>query len=74
MVEKKATIDLVENPIPIKYDEVPEYTKEDYEERINNVYKFSDERGYTHVIIYGDREHFSIFIIDRYDPRFEESF
>lgn len=73
VVEKKATIDLVENPIPIKYDEVPEYTKEDYEERINNVYKFSDERGYTHVIIYGDREHFSnIHYLTGIDPRFEE--
>ena len=73
VVEKKVTIDLVENPIPIKYDEIPEYTREDYEERLNNVYRFSHERGYTHLIIYGDREHFSnVHYLTGIDPRFEE--
>jgi len=72
--EKKVTIDLVENPIPIKYDEVPDYTREDYEERINRVYKFSEERGYSHVIVYGDREHFSnLHYLTGVDPRFEEA-
>jgi len=71
--EKKATIDLVENPIPIKYDEVPVYTKEDYEARINKVYDFSEERGYSHVLVYGDREHFSnVAYLTGIDPRFEE--
>ncbi|NMB19127.1 MAG: hypothetical protein GX984_06725 [Erysipelothrix sp.] len=71
--EKKVTIDLVENPIPIRYEEVPQYTKEDYEERIRNVYNFSDERGYSHVIVYGDREHFSnVHYLTGIDPRFEE--
>lgn len=72
--EKKVKIDLVENPLPIKYSEVPEYTKEDYEERIRNVQKFADERGYSHTIIYGDREHFSnVHYLTGLDPRFEEA-
>ncbi len=71
--EKKVTIDLVENPIPIKYDQVPEYTREDYEARISKVYEFSEERGYSHVIVYGDREHFSnVHYLTGIDPRFEE--
>ena len=73
VVEKKVSIDLVENPIEIRYDEVPVYTKEDYEERVNNVLAMAEERGYSHTIVYGDREHFSnIFYLTGLDPRFEE--
>lgn len=72
--EKKIRIELVENPLPIQYPEVPQYTKADYEERIKNVQKMSEGRGYTHVIIYGDREHFSnIHYLTGLDPRFEEA-
>lgn len=71
--EKKVTIEQVETPIPIQYHEVPQYTKEDYEERIRNVYNISDEKGYSHVIVYGDREHFSnVHYLTGIDPRFEE--
>lgn len=72
--EKKVTIDLVENPIEINYSEVPEYTKEDYEARIDAVMKMSNDRGYSHTMIYGDREHFSnIHYLTGLDPRFEEA-
>lgn len=72
--ETKVKIDLVENPIPINYSEVPAYTKEDYEERIAKVQSFREERGYSHLIIYGDREHFSnIHYLTGIDPRFEEA-
>ena len=59
VVEEKVVLDLLENPIPINYEEVPEFTKEDYEERIGKVNRICEERGYTHLIVYGDREHFS---------------
>lgn len=74
VVEKKVTIDLVENPIEIRYDEIPEFTKEDYEERVNKVLEFMEQRGYSHMIVYGDREHFSnIHYLTGLDPRFEEA-
>jgi hypothetical protein len=67
-------LDLLENPIPINYEEVPEFTKEDYEERIGKVNRICEERGYTHLIVYGDREHFSnIHYLSGMDPRFEEA-
>lgn len=44
VVEKEVKLDLVENPIPINYDEVPEYTREDYEARIEKVLEFCDQR------------------------------
>lgn len=74
VVEKEVKLDLVENPIPINYDEVPEYTREDYEARIEKVLEFCDQRGYSHLIVYGDREHFSnIHYLTGLDPRFEEA-
>lgn len=74
VVEEKVVLDLLENPIPINYEEVPEFTKEDYEERIGKVNRICEERGYTHLIVYGDREHFSnIHYLSGMDPRFEEA-
>lgn len=72
--ETKAKIDLVENPIAIDYSEVPEYSKEDYQKRIAKVQEFREERGYSHLLIYGDREHFSnIYYLTGIDIRFEEA-
>lgn len=74
VIENKVKIDLVENPIPINYEEIPEYTKEDYEERIEKVLVLAEEKGFSHLIIYGDREHFSnIHYLTGLDPRFEEA-
>ena len=44
VVEEKVVLDLLENPIPINYEEVPEFTKEDYEERIGKVNRICEER------------------------------
>lgn len=74
VIEKKVSIELVEKPIEIRYEEVPEITKEDYEKRINNVLAISEERGYSHLIVYGDREHYSnLYYLTGLDPRFEEA-
>lgn len=64
---------LCENPIPIVESEIPVITKEDYEERIERLWKMPRAEGYTAIVVYGDREHFSnIFYFTGYDPRFEE--
>lgn len=74
VVEKEAKVELLENPIPINYDEVPEFTREDYEARIEKVLELCDKRGYSHLIVYGDREHASnIHYLTGLDPRFEEA-
>lgn len=74
IVEKKAIMTLCENPIPIVCSEVPEITGEDYLERIDHLWKMSQADKYTHIVVYGDREHFSnMFYFTGYDPRFEEA-
>ena len=74
VIEKKVNLELCENLIPINYNEVPEYTKEDFEERINRFLKVTRERGYTSTVIYGDREHHTnITYFTGFDVRFEEA-
>lgn len=51
-----------------------EFSKEDYEQRIERLVRRMKERGLTHMVIYGDREHFSnVEYFTRYDCRFEET-
>ena len=53
---------------------VVEFAKEDYEERIGRLVGSIRDRGLTHMVIYGDREHFSnVEYFTRYDCRFEET-
>jgi len=74
IIEKKVKLELCENPIPINFDEVPEYTKQDFEERISNMLKMARERKYSSVIIYADREHHTnISYLTGFDVRFEEA-
>jgi len=50
------------------------FGKNEYQERIDNVRHLMGEWNYTHLVIYGDREHFSnICYFTGYDPRFEEA-
>lgn len=45
-----------------------------YESRIAEALKRAREKGYSHLVIYGDREHFAnIQYFTGYDPRFEEA-
>ncbi len=53
--------------------EIPVFTKEDYKDRILKLLKKMESSGLTHVIVYGDREHFSnLEYLTGFDPRFEE--
>ncbi|MDD2475445.1 MAG: hypothetical protein PHI32_06000 [Dysgonamonadaceae bacterium] len=43
-------------------------------ERITKCRLFMEERGLTHIVVYGDREHFSnLMYLTHFDPRFEEA-
>lgn len=51
-----------------------EFSKEDYEGRIERLVERIRKRSLTHMIIYGDREHFSnVEYFTHYDCRFEET-
>ena len=58
----------------ISKEQRPVFQKDDYLERIEKLRKLMDMKNLTHVIVYGDREHFSnIFYFTGFDPRFEEA-
>lgn len=74
IIEKKACLDFLDNPIPVNYEEIPELTGEDYEERLQKLFSMPEAEAYDAFVIYGDREHFSnIHYFTGYDPRWEES-
>jgi len=74
IVEKKVKLELCENPIPIDYNEVPGYSKQDFETRIDNLMKMAREKKYSSVVIYADREHHTnISYFTGFDVRFEEA-
>lgn len=51
-----------------------DFTKNDYEQRIQRLIDRMKEKARTHVVIYGDREHFSnIEYFSGYDCRWEEA-
>lgn len=62
------------NPIPINYNEVPDFAREDYEISMEKVPEFCDERGHSHLIVYGDREDaFNIHFLTDLESRFEDA-
>lgn len=53
--------------------EIPVFTKAEYEDRISALIEKMAIKNLTHVLIYGDREHFSnLEYFTGFDPRFEE--
>lgn len=59
---------------PVVERELPAVSAEEYQERVSKVRELMERHGYTHIIIYGDREHFAnTRFVTGYDPRFEES-
>lgn len=57
--------------IPLSYQNAPVMTKEDYEQRIERL--FFAGSAYSHLLVYADKEHFSnLEYITGYDPRYEE--
>ena len=58
----------------IDYSSLPILDEKDYQFRIKSLLQLASSQGYTHLIIYGDREHYSnIHFLTGYDPRFEEA-
>ena len=67
-------IDWPKDSEDINYNEYPLIEKEDYYSRILALVELASEKGFTHLLVYGDREHFSnLDYLIGYDPRFEES-
>jgi hypothetical protein len=63
-----------DTPIPIDYPEVPAFTRGDYEDRIKKLLALGDRDGYTHLIVYADREHYAnLHYLTGFDARFEEA-
>lgn len=74
IVEKQTKVTLCENPLPIQYDDFPEYTKQDYLDRIERLWKLPQAQDYDYIVIYGDREHFAnVDYFTGYDVRWEET-
>src|ERR1700722_1315523 len=52
----------------------PSASSSEMEQRLNKVRGRMDERKLTHLVVYGDREHFAnIAYLTGFDPRFEEA-
>lgn len=50
------------------------FSKDDYEGRVHRLAERIRKKNLTHMVIYGDREHFSnVEYFTRYDCRFEET-
>lgn len=74
IIEKKIPLTLCEDPSPYAYEEVPKLDAQDYKERLNRLWAIPQAAKYDHIVVYGDREHFSnIHYFTGYNPRWEES-
>lgn len=74
IIEKKVELTLCEQPIGYAYEEVQEFTAQDYTGRVQKLWNMEQASKYDAIVIYGDREHFSsIHYFTGYDPRWEES-
>ena len=59
---------------PFVLDEIPVMTEDDYLERIDLLLNLGEKEGASHLVVYGDREHYSnIEYLTGFDPRFEEA-
>lgn len=73
----------MEKQVIIKQIEYPTYSQatppavpslEELEKRITRCREMMRRKGYTHLVVYGDREHFAnIMYLTHFDPRFEEA-
>lgn len=73
---KLADVDVIEIPWsePIVSQALPVIPGETYVQRIADLRDRMERNGFSHVIVYGDREHFAnTRFLTGYDPRFEES-
>ncbi len=62
---------LVNDGIPLRYDDAPELTAQDYLGRILAL--LEQGKTYSHLVVYADKEHFSnLDYLIGYDPRYEE--
>ncbi len=54
--------------------EPPGTTLDEFRARLESAREQMEARGYTHLVVYGDREHFAnLAYLTNFDPRFEEA-
>ena len=73
---KLSDVEVVEIPWaePVVTRDFPEIPAETYAKRVASLRARMEEHGLSHVVVYGDREHFAnTRWLTGYDPRFEES-
>ncbi|WP_461360931.1 M24 family metallopeptidase [Candidatus Darwinibacter acetoxidans] len=73
---KLSDVEVVEIPWvePVHTRDFPEIPEETYAQRVASLRARMEEQGLSHVVVYGDREHFAnTRWLTGYDPRFEES-
>lgn len=74
IIEKKVNTKIWNIQTPIDCDQACEFDKQDYEERVANLWAMPQVEEYSTIVIYGDREHYSnLYYFTGYDPRWEES-
>ena len=58
----------------VDYGSAPLLNETVYQSRMKSLLELALSQGYTHLIVYGDREHYSnIHFLTGFDPRFEEA-
>jgi hypothetical protein len=73
-IESQIELKAIEYPNPVIPNRLPELPKSEYESRLQKVRSLMKKNGFTHIVIYGDREHFAnVRFLTGYDPRFEET-
>lgn len=73
---KLSDVEVVEIPWaePVVSHDFPVIPAETYAKRVESLRARMEEHGLSHVVVYGDREHFAnTRWLTGYDPRFEES-
>lgn len=62
------------NTSKVDYSEFPEVNSNDYKKRIGVLVEAAQKQEFDHVVIYGNREHFSnMHYLTGFDPRFEDA-
>lgn len=73
-MEKKVVIKDIEYPVYSRPTVLPPPTVEELNCRLGRCREMMRERALTHLLVYGDREHFAnIMYLTNFDPRFEET-
>ena len=73
-MKPKVIIKDIDYPVYSQPSTLPPPTVEELSCRITRCREMMEQRGLTHLLVYGDREHFAnLMYLTNFDPRFEEA-